>query len=106
MSVPDDTRPLPHGSTTSQDGEPLATPGPDGRPPVDASTDGDPAERPQPAAPDAPAPVTARPEAPLPTATAATRDPADPTVADELVAVAAPGKPDGEVDTRRPSLEH
>jgi hypothetical protein len=36
----------------------------------------------------------------LPTATAATRDPDDPTVADELVAIAPPGKPDGEVDTR------
>lgn len=36
----------------------------------------------------------------LPTATAAVRDEQDPTQADELVAIAAPGKPDGEVDTR------
>lgn len=32
--------------------------------------------------------------------TAAVRDPEDPTVADELVAIAPPGAPDGEVDTR------
>lgn len=36
----------------------------------------------------------------LPTATAATRDEEDTGAADELVAIAPPGKPDGEVDTR------
>lgn len=36
----------------------------------------------------------------LPTAAGAVRDPADPTHADELTVIAAPGKPDGEVDTR------